>query len=357
MKNPMKNSAKIFCSNTYLCVLFVVLLASCQQAIDLDTNRTVTATNLPEITDVSPKIVWFGDNITITGKNFVNVERLQLGSITLDSVRVLSPTQVTARIPNFNSTLYYQQLFNRRLLAPLSLSAKLGTAQYKFNIAWASNRVQGFVTAEGRQLDSVLTSLTHVALGRVVFPSFGETSQGFFTGDVTIFSPALQTGTEIIVRPFLSGYRFTPTEARVRTTAVGGTDLIVLGSPEFTATRVPTEQLPQVQVLLPTTASIQAPRTSSRFLDTTISITVRGVRLSGVKQALLQEESVFNGVNFVPSQTRRPLTLRIENDAEISVQVRETATAFARPIKHSRLYLIGDNGSILASQRFTIIHN
>lgn len=342
---------KTFPRRTDIRVLFVAFLAlcvmnSCQQAINLDTDRTVTATNLPEITDVSPKIVWFGDRVTIIGKNFVNVEKVQLGSVILDSVRVVSPAEIRAVVPPFSSTLYYQQLIGKRLLAPFSVIAKLGTASFKYPIAWSANRVQGFATLNGNPLDSILSVLTHTGQGRVVSPSFNETGQGYFTASVGNFSPSVQAGEELILRPFLSGYRFTPLEARVRTTAIGGTDLIVLGSPEFTATQVPAEQLPRVQTLSPTMATI---RVSG---DVEIVIIVQGSNLSGIRQVFLQEDGV------VGSPLRRNIAVQVHSDTQITVRFSTSSSPFWRNIvRHHKLYLIGDNASQLTTQRFTIVYN
>ena len=72
---------KRFLSVTSLYTALALLLFSCRQPIDLDIDRSVVATNLPEITDFSPKVVRDGDRITITGKNFVNVKKVMLDDV------------------------------------------------------------------------------------------------------------------------------------------------------------------------------------------------------------------------------------------------------------------------------------
>ncbi len=133
--------------------VLTLLLFSCRQAQDLDTDRTVVPTNLPEITDFSPKAGYLGDTITIIGKNFLNVESVGIDKLPITSYKIVSSNRIVAILPTEAVITTMAQLFRQGFLT-LNVATKLGTASAPSSFVMAQGMITGKIMLANAPLDS-----------------------------------------------------------------------------------------------------------------------------------------------------------------------------------------------------------
>ncbi len=325
-----------------VCAVLMMFTASCRQPIDLDTDRTVVPTNLPEIIDFSPKAGWMGDRITITGKNFVNVQKVVLDTLTLDSVVVESPSRISAHIPEFRPPIIPPSIG----LKTIKLTAKLGTAMSIENsFAFTSRCIAGRVMSKNQPLDSVV----FIIVGEKNTTTRVETSVSQFgAGWYNIYySPSGYTvnpnETEnVIIQPFRNGYSFSPRTRSIRTlpgyTPIGGQDF---------------EGKPLADNLLPSVVSI-TPNSGFSYsgsAETGTTLALRGTNFSKVKKIIV-------GYPAAPNFSE-VLDFTINNDNQITLKLPRfdrTKALSGKTYTNCQIYLLTDEGSLLAPQRITITY-
>lgn len=329
-----------------------LLLFSCRQPIDLDTDRTVVPTNLPEITDFSPKVGTFDEKITIIGKNFVNVESVMLDNIQLDSVRVESRNRITARLPFGRAAAGVYKSGLRSL--SVTTKSGVGVSQPEFALAWGM--ILGKITMNGAPLDGTeiffrnairdksgkaSTSLQSLFSGNFASGWFLAGTSNFYPPTNPRFDPE-----EFIIRPFRSGYTFTPPERTILTGDRGRVTQVQ----EFEATPTPPENMPTVSAITPDTAS----SSGASGTPTGTEITIRGKGLSGVRRILI-------GVLYTPFMRaseyiyHEAIILSVEGDTQVTVRLpRMSYLVLGTVYTNCPVYVVRDDTSLLAPQRITI---
>jgi hypothetical protein len=331
-----------------------LLLFSCRQPIDLDTDRTVVATNLPEITDFSPKVGWLGDRITITGKNFVNVQKVMLDTLTLDSIIVENRNRMSARIPNH----ILQGAVNTSRTYKISVTTSIGVAEAQQKIALSVTSITGFISLNEQPLDSVVVVITYVAknLATQTLTGYGINmkSPGFYdiwSNNINTGSNTnIPNGSDFTIRPFLSGYAFSPAEQTV-IIQNGRT----VGETEFKASKVPTETMPTVTSISPNTAS-----SFSGGTETGITIVLGGKGFTGVRKVMLgipypaSPGSLAVSVGYTEATA---VTINSDNQITVTLpRLDRTTTVSGKTYTNCHIYLLRDDASLLAPQRVSITY-
>lgn len=326
-----------------VCVVLMMFTASCRQPIDLDTDRTVVPTNLPEITDFSPKAGWMGDRITITGKNFVNVQKVMLDTLTLDSVVVESPTQISAHIPESRPPFIPPSTG----LKTINLRTKRGAAaSNEKSFAFTLRSIVGRVTSGSQLLDSLvfLVVNTNNATTRIetfAFANFSPTGW-YAIGYSTGYTGNLNETENTTIRPFRNGYSFSPRTRSVQTlpgyTPIGGQDF---------------EGKPLADNLLPSVISITPNSgfsySGSAEIGTTLAL--RGTNFSTVKKIIVGYPAAQNFSEV--------LDFTINNDNQITLKLPRfdpTKALSGKTYTNCQIYLLTDEGSLLAPQRISITY-
>ncbi|MFY7999955.1 MAG: IPT/TIG domain-containing protein [Candidatus Kapaibacteriota bacterium] len=332
---------KRFLSVTSLYAALALLLFSCRQPIDLDIDRSVVATNLPEITDFSPKVGWLGDRITITGKNFTNVKNVMLDTLILDSVVVESRTRISAKIPALSvATAPFSIPLARRAL---SVTTKLGTASAQTqDFIFARGAVIGRIMAENQPLDSVIFNIVNQtnnwsSIGILEGHPFGRGWYSFRYSSLS--SGAVNTTEDIVIQPFKSGYSFSPPTRNIRTLEWNK----ALAEQDFEAKRVPSDQLPLVSSITPNFG-----KSYSGAAETGTDIVLQGRGFATVRKI------VVVGVGYTEATI-----FRVENDSRITVRIPRFDRFQAlsgRTYTNCQIYLLRDDGSYLAPQRISITY-
>lgn len=340
-----------------------LLLFSCRQPIDIDTDRTVVPTNLPEITDFAPKVGWLGDRIIITGKNFVNVQKVMLDTLTLDSVVVISPNRISARIPDrvssdgFTQFLWTQSIINRA--SNMSVTTRVGIATSNYQLALANGSITGFISIEKKPFDSVVVMVTHASKNWI-----GQTLTGYgaslgFSGFYRIALTSLNIGTsntaitdgaDFSIRPFLTGYTFSPAEQTI-IIQNGRT----VGETEFKASKVPTEIMPSVTSITPNTAS-----SFSGGTETGTTIVLNGKGFTGVRKVMIGiPYPASPGSSAISVGYTEATAVTINSDNQITVKLPRldrTKTVSGKTYTNCQIYLLRDDASLLAPQRINITY-
>jgi|GEM_PF-5828149 len=324
-----------------MCAALTLLLFSCRQPIDIDTDRTVVPTNLPEITDFSPKIGWLGDRIIITGKNFVDVQKVMLDTLTLDSVVVESRNRISAHLPDLSI-----------VTAPMSVNFGQRTLSITTKIHTALAQAKSFVFARGVVVGKV--SLENQLLDSVNFYIINQTksSTDFTTSDLypfgkgwysitysSLFAGTANTTENLVIQPFKNGYSFIPPTRSVRTLEL----YKALGEQDFEAKQISSEQLPTVTSITPNFG-----KSFSGSPETGTDIELQGKGFSSVRKIIIAGPSYAEATTF-----------RIENDAQITVRLPRFDRMKAlsgRTYTNCKVYLLLENGSYLAPQRISITY-
>jgi hypothetical protein len=318
-----------------------LLLFSCRQPIDLDTDRTIVATNLPEITDFTPKTGWLGDRIIITGKNFVDVQKVMLDTLTLDSVVVESPSRISAHLPDLSiATAPMGFKFGQRTV---SVTTKIHTAlaQAK-SFVYARGVVVGKVSIENQLLDSVIFHVVNQTYNSTDFTTsdlypFGK---GWYSITYSsLFAGTANTTEDLVIQPFKSGYSFLPPTRSVRTLEL----YKALGEEDFEAKRISSEQLPSVTSISPNFG-----KSFSGSTETGTDIALQGKGLLSVRKIIIVGPSYAEATTF-----------RVENDTQITVRLPRFDRLKAlsgRTYTNCQVYLLLENGSYLAPQRISITY-
>lgn len=332
-------------------VALTLLLFSCRQPIDLDTDRTVVPTNLPEITDFSPKASNWSAKITINGKNFVNVQRVMLDTLVLDSVVVESPSRIQAVIPmpQFGQPPYG--------VLYLSITTGRGTTKASEGFVRAWGTASGKITLDKQPLDSTilylskpLSNLTAIILTNALSATktFG-TPKGWFVLNGYGIDLGGDDSKEIVLHPFKSGYSFAPGERRFLK------DPDIIGGQDFEATLLPPERLPSVTSITPGVGA------SYGWSETGTTIVLSGTGFNKVKKAVIVTPYPSLELANPYSTTlgyKEAKAITIENDNKISIAIPRLDGTKAIPGRtyNCQVYLLTDEGSIVAPQRVNITY-
>ena len=334
-----------------MCAALTLLLFSCRQPIDIDTDRSVVPTNLPEITDFSPKAVKLGDRITITGKNFVNVQRVTLDTLTLDSIVIISPNRISARIPA-NPEYRFTRIYN------IAVTTRVGVAESKQQIAVAYSSMTGFISLNDQPLDSVIIMATHSPknwVGQAMTGYSYPKSSGFYSVALLSLNTGLLyttvvNGTDFTIRPFLDGYAFSPVEQSVTIRSIQA-----IGETEFKASKVPTETMPTVTSISPNMAS-----SFSGGTETGTTIVLGGKGFTGVRKVMIGiPYPASPGSSALSVGYTEATTVTINSDNQITVtlpRLDRTKTVSGRTYTNCQIYLVRDDASLLAPQRISITY-
>lgn len=327
-----------------VCAVLTLFLFSCRQPIDLDTDRTVVPTNLPEITDFSPKAGLEG-RVTITGKNFVNVQTVKLDTLTLDSVVVESPTLLHAYIPY----IYIPIRMSFGVLS-LSVTTKRGTSQASEGFVYAYGTATGKIVLNKQPLDS---TILYVSSPSDNFTNImAASTPGFPKGWYLLYyvnDPGTYNTKEAIIHPFKSGYSFSPVERRI----VRGSNIV--GGQDFEATPIPSERLPSVTSVSPNSGQ------SFGWQKNGTTITLGGTGLTSVKKVVIViPYPSYELAN--PSATTLGYTeakeITIDSDNQITMKLPQldgTRVIPGRPY-NCQIYLLLENGSVAVPQRISITY-
>ena len=329
-----------FLRKSSVCAALILLLFSCRQPQDLDTDRRVVPTNLPEIIDFSPKAGNWSTRITINGKNFVNVQRVMLDTLILDSVVVESPTRIQAKIPGARQP--YGFLY-------LSVTTGRGTAKASEGFVRAWGIASGKITLDKQPLDSTILYLSKPLnnVTTIIAANILGLPKGWFI----LYGSELggDDSKEIILRPFKSGYSFAPNERRF----LKGLDII--GGQDFEATRLPPERLPSVTSITPSVGA------SYGWSETGTTIVLAGTGFTKVKKAVIVTPYPSPDLANPHSTTlgyKEAKAITIENDNKISIAIPRLDGTKAIPGRtyNCQIYLLTDEGSIVAPQRVNITY-
>jgi hypothetical protein len=331
--------------------VLTLLLFSCRQAQDLDTDRTVVPTNVPEITDFSPKVGTFDEKITIVGKNFLNVERVMLDNIQLDSVRVENRNRITAQLPFGRAAAGVYKSGLRSL--SVTTKSGVGISRPEFALAWGM--ILGRITMNGTPLGGTEVFFRDFIRDKSGKASTspqslfsGEFANGWFLAGTSNFYPASPRfdPAEFVIRPFRSGYTFTPPERTILTGDRGRVTQVQ----EFEAALTPPENMPTVTAITPDTAS----SSGASGTPTGTEITIRGKGLSGVRRVLI-------GILYTPFMRaseyiyHEATILSVEGDTQVTVRLpRMSYVVLGNVYTNCPVYVIRDDTSLLAPQRITI---
>lgn len=352
--------------------VLTLLLFSCRQAQDLDTDRTVVPTNLPEITDFSPKAGYLGDTLTIIGKNFLNVESVGIAGLSAPmEFRVVNPHRIIAILPVETPQITTAQIFRRGFL-PLTVKAKLGTAYAPNDFLMLRGLISGSITLNNEPLDSADIFLTIPSKNlsgqadlkiyrQTIMSNFTSPRIGWYFVDNESFllqaSQYLEPG-DVTIRPVRSGYGFKPI---VQTIRINSNRRLTVAQ-NFEAVITPREQMPEVTSVVPTFGS----SFSATMTETGTDITLRGKGFSEVRK-------VFIGVTY--SYSRFPVglivspflnnfifteasSIQILNDSQMTIRLPRLPHQIAvrgDQFNNCRILIVRDDTSLLAPQRITIV--
>jgi hypothetical protein len=335
-----------------ICAALTILLVSCRQPLDLDTDRTIVPTNAPEITDFSPKVGTFDEKITIVGKNFLNVERVMLDNIRLDSVRVENRNRITAQLPFGRAAAGVYKSGLRSF--SVTTKSGVGVSRPEFALAWGM--ILGKITMNGKPLDS-----TEIFFRNVIRDKSGKAStspRSLFSGDFAkgwflanlqnIFSPSTFDSEEFTIRPFRSGYTFIPPERTIVTAGRGRITQVQ----EFEAVPTPQENMPTISAITPDTAS----SSGASGTPTGTEITIRGKGLSGVRRVLIGVlyPPFLRAGEYIYSEAT---ILSVESDTQVTVRLPRLPSGYVvlgTVYTNCHVYVIRDDTSLLAPQRITV---
>ncbi len=341
-----------FLSVTSFCAALALLLFSCRQPIDLDVDRSVVATNLPEITDFSPKVVRNGDRIMITGKNFVNVKKVMLDTLVLDSIIIENRGRMTARVLNQAS----QGTIRMSRAYKISVFTPIGVAESRQKIALSDYSITGFISFNEQPLDSVIIIATYTTKSLVTQTLTGHGINMKSSGFYDIWIPNINSGSfnvpngaDFTVRPFLSGYAFSPSEQTVtfqNQQGVGGT--------EFKASKVPADKMPEFTSITPSTGY-----SFSGSAETGTLIELRGKGFTGLRKIMIGIPYQIPGTQSVTVGYTEATEFTMKSDGELSVRIPRfdrTKALSGRTYTNCQIYLLRDDASILAPQRISITY-
>ncbi len=343
-----------FLSIISLCAALTLLLFSCRQPIDLDVDRSVVATNLPEITDFSPKVVRIrnGDRITITGKNFVNVKKVMIDTLTLDSIIIENRGRISARVPNQapRGSITISRTYKISVFTPI------GVTESQQKVALADNSLTGFISFNEQPLDSVVIIATYTAKNLVTQTLTGYginmKSSGFYDiwiPNINAGSFTVPNGANFTVRPFLSGYTFTPAEQTVTFQNQQG-----IGETEFKASKVPPDKMPEFTSITPSTGY-----SFSGSAETGTLIELRGKGFTGLRKIMIGIPYQAPGSQSIRVEYTEATEFTMKSDGELSVRLPRfdrTKALSGRTYPNCQIYLLRDDASILAPQRISITY-
>ena len=355
-----------------LIVALAFTFCACQQVTDINTDRKVTTIDLsglpqtkqPEITDFSPKYGWMGDRITITGKNFINVQKVLLDSIPFDSVVVESPTKIIALVPGNSIHLSSGGIYRYGLdlgLKTVRVTTQSGTASAKNTpFAYSEKMFLGKVTLDEHPLDSVIFSIENLTQNFRQTTAQTEMDRRFGRGWYSVGYWG-DVAEEFIVQPFKNGYRFFPPTRKVRTLSMGK----ALGEQDFVAQRIPVEQtLFTVTSITPTIGKSYSKPIEGK---TGTDLILKGTGFSSIRKIFIAASPLEYGCNVAEAFAnpaygykfygyREATNFKIESDTQVIVQIPSFGlTAQSGLIyRDCLIYLVSEEGSVIASQKVDI---
>ncbi len=347
----------------------LALLLSCRQPQDLDTDRTVVPTNLPEITDFSPKAGYLGDTITIIGKNFLNVESVGIDKLPITSYKIVSSNRIVAILPTEAVITTMAQLFRQGFLT-LNVATKLGTASAPSTFIMAQGMITGKIMIANAPLDSAdifltipsrnLSGQTDLTMLRQQI-IFSNPHPGWYILDSDNFllqASLLQNPEEITIRPMRSGYGFRPVERIVSTR--GRRQLTI--AQDFEAFITPAQQMPEVTSVVPNSGR----SFSDTSQQTGTTITLAGKGFSEVRKVLIgvpyTYTAALNLIHFFVSSIifSEASVVLISNDSQMTIRLPRLQSQLAirgGQYGNCRILIIRDDTSLLVPQRISIQYN
>jgi hypothetical protein len=325
-----------------ICYVFV----GCTPSIDLDTGRTINPVNLPEITDIEPKGISLltETTVTITGKNFVSVEQVSFDTTLASAFRVESPNRIVAIFARNPRPL-------TRIFRQISVKARLG--------ATTSERLVGFGEAlsgrvsipEAKPPGNVYLycqpaeQKMFVSNSNLQYPQNWVLSSSYFYITLGGIVDAESARGLLTVRPFLSGYTFTPAERSVDPT------IKVIGGLDFAGQKVNVTETLEVSDIQPRegVSNSGGERTGTDLMVTgkgftrvqKVLVTVRYGNISGSAGQITFEEGAI---------------VRIDSDKQMVVRVPrfDRKYAFSGRFYDCQIYLLREDTSVLGEQNIRV---
>jgi hypothetical protein len=344
-------------------IYFIML--GCKPVIELETDRTIVAVNLPEITDLEPKALspFTTAKVTIIGKNFTDVEQVQLNTTVLNStvLQTLIAQSFTVENPNrivatFSTSSPFN--FSNIGLSRVTITAKRGaSASDRFIIV--GRAFSGRITIDKKPFDNVLFYCTKAPQTVCIFDvkalaqnvAASEAARGYYSLPLYAFGDGLPMNNNFLLqgkftfRPFLTGHAFTPSEL------VFEGDAGAVGGLDFTGQKLPTVEIPTVSDIQPRFGV-----SNSGGQQTGTDFTVNGKGLSGLQKVLV---AVRYGNPSNPDEQfsfEEGSILHIDNDAQVVIRLPrfDRTKAFSGSVYNCRIYLLRNDTSVLAEQVISV---
>lgn len=340
-------------------------MLGCKPVIELETDRTIVAVNLPEITDLEPKALspFTTARVTIIGKNFIDVEQVQLNTTVVNSTvsQTLIAQSITVESPNriiatFSTSSPFN--FSNVALSRVTVTAKRGVSTSdRFIIV--GNAFSGRITIDKKPFDNVLLYCTKAPQTVCIFDVkalaqnsvASEAAKGYYSLPLYAFGSGLPMSNNFLLqgkftfRPFLSGHSFTPSELMFEgdASAVGGLD--------FTGRKLTTDEMPTVSDVQPRSGV-----SNSGGEQTGTDFTVSGKGFSGLQKVLI---AVRYGNPSDPDEQfsfEEGRILHIDNDTQVVIRLPrfDRTKAFSGAVYNCRIYLLRNDTSVLAEQMISI---
>lgn len=349
-----------------LCFIIAVATLSCRQAIDIDIERKTIATNLPEITDFYPKAPsnYTYERLTIIGKNFFNIRQVLIDTLKLDSVVVESSERLSG------SFSYRKRPFPQSYIAnipngflSIKVITQVGTAQ-------SSDGFVNFIGYTAGKITENTTPLDSTGLDVIMTNGFGEKSRITLLSNNTITNPTeaqwLNRGfplgwymltpislnnnygiTELTIKPFKSGYRFTPTERTIKQ------GRMLVGGQDFSAKPIISNSLPLITDISPIIGNVYG------WIDTGTTFTIRGLRFGLIEKVLLAVPPIFPSGNMQVMYLEGQNLIRTDSLIQFTLPgINKIPLPTRGTYNNCRIYfLLANGGSYSPEKRITIIYH
>lgn len=337
-----------------LSIYAVLGLPACRTVIDLDTERTVTATNLPEITDVSPKYGFLNTRIIITGRNFHDVQKVLLDTMQFDSVRVENASTIRCVLRYTAGRVAEFYAFGWR---DVSVVTKRGTAVVR-SIYATGTGIVGRITSSTKDIPDSVHLVIYERSGAIGSQHRSGVS-AFGKGAYHVTAQAGDfgrwRGNTYTIRPFLHGYGFRPIE-RIAVPLE-----VLLGEQDFEAVRVPAEQMPQIKDIKPLMGESYS---SGEKTGSEIALTGKG--FTGIRKILFgvfysidpltSDPSIYASNNEL-NRYEEATTFTVVSDTLLKVNIPRLNSrriySYDAPFE-STIYLLRDDAAATTPQRIRI---
>jgi IPT/TIG domain len=336
------SARRIYVVFSFLCYAVV----GCKPSIDLDTGRTINPVNLPEITDIEPKGISLQTEttVTITGKNFVNVEQVSFDTTLASAFRVESPNRIVA-------TFAQNPFWRSRNFRQVSIKGRPGTT--------TSERLIGFGEAisgrinipeakppggvylyckQGEQQMFVMSS-------NVQYPQNWVLSSSYYYLALSNLVSTEPTNGLLTVRPFLSGYTFTPAEQSITP------ELKPFGGFDFTGRKVNATETLEVSDIQPREGA-----SNSGGERTGTDVTVSGKGFTRMQKVLVTVRYGNTGGSADQITFEEGTIVRIDSDKQMVIRVPrfDRKYAFSGRFYDCQIYLLREDTSVLGEQNIRV---